>query len=53
MKGELLQSYFEREEVDFSTQVEGIALACSSTVTGKTVVLGTDAGRWANVLVET
>ena len=25
--------FWEREEVDFSTQVEGIALACSSTVT--------------------
>ena len=39
--------------MDFSTQVEGTALACSPIVTGKTRVLGTDAGRWSNMLVGT
>lgn len=40
--------------MDFSTQVEGNSLGlfihCNR---GKTIVLGTDSGRWANVLVGT
>lgn len=50
---ELLQHILrERREVDFALGGR-IALACSPTITGKTRSLGTDAGRWSNILVGT